>query len=127
MSDLIKITDIELGGKRVLIREDYNVPIKDGKVEDDTRIRASLLTLQKLLDENAKVIVMSHLGRPKEGKVDEAFSLQPVATCLSELLGRNVPLVKDWLTDDIDLENQDIVLCENVRFEKGEVENDDDQ
>ena len=125
MSELIKIDDIDLNGKRVLIREDYNVPVKNGKVEDDTRIRASLPTIQQLLDEGAKVIITSHLGRPTEGSYDEAFSLAPVATCLSELLDREVPLIKDWL-DGVDLENNDIVLCENVRFEVGEINNDEE-
>jgi len=125
MSDLIKIADIDLSGKRVLIREDYNVPIKDGVVEDNTRIRASLITLQQILDANAKIMIMSHLGRPREGTFDDAFSLQPVATCLSELLDKDIPLIKDWL-NGINLDKEDIVLCENVRFESGEIENDDD-
>lgn len=125
MSDLVKIADIDLAGKRVLVREDYNVPIKDGKVVDDTRIQASLLTLQQILDANAKVMIMSHLGRPEEGKFDDSFSLQPVATRLSELLGINVPLVKDWL-EGVSFDKDNIVLCENVRFEIGEIDNDDD-
>ncbi len=125
MSDLIKIADIDLSGKRVLIREDYNVPIKDGVVEDNTRIRVSLITLQQILDANAKIMIISHLGRPSEGAFDDAFSLQPVATCLSELLDKDISLIKDWL-DGINLDKEDIVLCENVRFETGEIENDDD-
>ena len=125
MTILVKIADLDLSGKRVLIREDYNVPLKDGEVEDDTRIYASLLTINKLLDAGAKVIIMSHLDRPKEGEFDEAFSLAPIAKCLSSLLDREVPLVKDWL-DGIDMDNRDIVLCENVRFEVGEKANEDD-
>ena len=125
MSILVKIADLDLNGKRVLVREDYNVPLKDGEVEDDTRIYASLLTINKLLDAGAKVMIMSHLGRPKEGEPDEAFSLAPVAKCLSSLLDREVPLVKDWL-DGIDMENRDLVLCENVRFEVGEKDNEDE-
>lgn len=125
MSILVKIADLDLKGKRVLVREDYNVPVKDGVVEDDTRIVASLLTINRILDAGAKVMIMSHLGRPKEGEFDEAFSLAPVAKSLSELLGREVPLVKDWL-DGIDMDNRDIVLCENVRFEVGEKANADD-
>jgi phosphoglycerate kinase len=125
MSDLIKITDLDLSGKRVLIREDYNVPIKDGQVEDDTRICATLPTLQQILEAGAKIIILSHLGRPKEGVYDEKFSLAPVAKCLSKLLGKDVPLIKNWI-DGIDMGNYDIVLCENVRFEKGEKANDDD-
>lgn len=125
MTILVKIADLDLSGKRVLVREDYNVPIKDGEIEDDTRIYASLLTLNKILDTGAKVMIMSHLGRPKEGEFDEAFSLAPIAKCLSSLLDREVPLVKDWL-DEIDMENRDIVLCENVRFETGEIANEDE-
>lgn len=125
MTILVKIADLDLSGKRVLVREDYNVPIKDGEIEDDTRIYASLLTLNKILDTGAKVMIMSHLGRPKEGEFDEAFSLAPIAKCLSSLLDREVPLVRDWL-DEIDMENRDIVLCENVRFETGEIANEDE-
>ncbi len=125
MTILVKIADLDLSGKRVLVREDYNVPIKDGEIEDDTRIYASLLTLNKILDTGAKVMIMSHLGRPKEGEFDEALSLAPIAKCLSSLLDREVPLVKDWL-DEIDMENRDIVLCENVRFETGEIANEDE-
>ena len=125
MTILVKIADLDLNGKRVLVREDYNVPIKDGEVEDDTRIYASLLTLNKILDAGAKLMVMSHLGRPKEGEIDEAFSLAPVAKCLSSLLDREVPLVRDWL-DGVDMENRDIVLFENVRFETGEIANEDE-
>lgn len=125
MSDLIKITDLDLSGKRVLIREDYNVPIKDGQVEDDTRIRATLPTLKQILEAGAKIIILSHLGRPREGVYDEKFSLAPVAVCLSGLLGKAVPLIKQWV-DGIDPGDHDIVLCENVRFEKGEKANDDE-
>ena len=125
MFELIKISDLDLSGKRVLIREDYNVPIKDGRVEDDTRIRASLPTIKQILDAGAKIIIMSHLGRPKEGAYDKKYSLAPVAACLSELLGREIPLIKEWL-DGVDLKLNDIVLCENVRFQAGEKANDDD-
>jgi 3-phosphoglycerate kinase len=125
VSDLIEITSLDLQGKRVLIREDYNVPLKDGKVVDDTRIRASLPTLNHTLKAGARIMVISHLGRPKEGVYDEKFSLAPVAVCLSGLLGRAVPLIKNW-TGGVDLNQHDLVLCENVRFEKGEQGNDDD-
>ncbi|MEE9552645.1 MAG: phosphoglycerate kinase [Gammaproteobacteria bacterium] len=125
MSDLIKIADIDLSGKRVLVREDYNVPIKGGMVENDARIRASLPTLQKILDAGAKIMIVSHLGRPAEGTYNEEFSLAPVAKCLTELLGKEVPLIKDWI-DCIDLKDIDFALCENVRFEKGEKDNDDE-
>ncbi|MBM2830056.1 MAG: phosphoglycerate kinase [Gammaproteobacteria bacterium] len=125
MFELIKISDLDLSGKRVLIREDYNVPIKDGRVEDDTRIRASLPAIRQILDAGAKIIIMSHLGRPKEGAYDKKYSLAPVAACLSKLLGREIPLIKEWL-DGVDLKLNDIVLCENVRFQAGEKANDDD-
>ncbi len=125
MSELIKISDLDLRGKKVLIREDYNVPLKDGRVEDDTRIRASLPTLRQIIDAGAKIMIVSHLGRPNEGIYDEKFSLAPVASCLSGLLGREVPLIKDWL-NGVDFSKHDVVLCENVRFEKGEKANDDD-
>ena len=116
---VIKMTDLDLAGKRVLIREDLNVPIKDGKVASDVRIRASLPTLKFALDAGARVMAMSHLGRPTEGEYDEQFSLAPVAERLSELLGREVHVVKDWL-DGVEVAPGELVLCENVRFNKGE-------
>jgi len=116
--------DQALGGKRVLIREDLNVPLKDGQVTSDTRIRAALPTIRAARDAGAAVIVMSHLGRPKEGQYDPAFSLAPVANCISELLGSPVALAKDWL-DGVDVAAGDVVLCENVRFNVGEKANDD--
>lgn len=125
MSILIKIADIDLADKQVLVREDYNVPLKDGVVQDDTRLRASLETLNELLEAGAKVMIMSHCGRPKEGEFDQASSLAPVAKALSKLLGREVPLVKDWI-EGFDMQDQDIVLLENVRFEIGEKACDDD-
>lgn len=125
MTILIKMADLELAGKRVLVREDYNVPIAKGEVEDDTRISASLPTIHKLLEVGAKTILISHLGRPEEGKPDDSLSLAPVAKCLSALLNREVPLIKNWI-DGIDMKDYDIVLCENVRFEKGEQDNADD-
>lgn len=121
---VIKMTDLDLKNKRVLIREDLNVPIKDGKVSDDTRIRAALLTLERALEAGARVMVMSHLGRPTEGEYAEQYSLQPVAERLSELLGRQVPLVRDWL-DGVEVEPGKLVLLENVRFNVGEKKNDD--
>jgi phosphoglycerate kinase len=121
---LVKISDLDLSGKTVLIREDYNVPIKDGLVSSDTRIRATLPTLMQVLEAGAKIILVSHLGRPVAGEYDEAYSLAPVAKCLSDFLGIEVPLIKDW-TDGIDMTNHRVVLCENVRFEKGETKNDD--
>lgn len=120
-----RITDVDLAGKRVLIREDLNVPVKDGKVTSDVRIRASLPNIQYCLDAGAKVMVMSHLGRPEEGQYDEANSMKPVAERLSELLGRPVRLVKDWL-DGVDLADGELVLFENVRFNKGEKKNNEE-
>jgi phosphoglycerate kinase len=116
---VIKMTDLDLAGKRVLIREDLNVPIKDGKVTSDIRIRASLSTLEYALNAGARVMAMSHLGRPTEGEYEEQYSLAPVAAHLSTLLGREVRLAKDWL-DGVDVGPGELVLCENVRFNKGE-------
>ena len=125
VSVLVKIADLDLSNKTVLIREDYNVPIKDGRVVDDTRIVASLPTLEKVsAGKNIKIIIVSHLGRPIEGKYDEGLSLQAVADCLSQLLAREVPLIKNWI-DGIDFSDHDVVLCENVRFERGERDNED--
>ncbi len=123
---IIKMTDLDLGGKRVLIREDLNVPLKDGKVSDDTRIRASLPTIQHATKAGAKVMLMSHLGRPEEGVYDEKYSLKPVADHLGGLLGKPVRLVKDWLKGVPDMQNGDVVICENVRFNKGEKKNNED-
>src|SRR5262252_6814421 len=119
-----RMTDLDLRGKRVLIREDLNVPVKDGKVTSTARIDAALPTLRAALDAGARVLVMSHLGRPKAGKPDPASSLAPVAAKLGELLGRKVPLATKWLDGD-DVKPGELVLCENVRYEKGEEEDDD--
>ena len=121
---VIKMTDLDLANKRVLIREDLNVPVKDGKVTSDARIRAALPTLKLALEAGAKVIVMSHLGRPTEGEYEEQYSMQPVADHLAGLLGQDVPLVKDWL-DGVDVEAGQLVLVENVRFNKGEKKDDE--
>jgi phosphoglycerate kinase len=120
-----RMTDLALGGKRVLIREDLNVPVKDGKVTSTARIEAALPTLRAVLDAKARVLVMSHLGRPKEGKRDPAASLEPVAAKLGELLGTSVPLAANWL-GGVDVEPGELVLCENVRFEVGEEADDDE-
>jgi phosphoglycerate kinase len=114
-----RLTELDLAGKRVLIREDLNVPVKEGKVTSDTRIRASLPTIQHCLEAGAQVMLMSHLGRPSEGEYAEEFSLQPVANRLSELLGRPVKLAKDWL-NGVEAGPGEVVLCENVRFNTGE-------
>lgn len=118
-----RMADVDLQGKRVLIRQDLNVPIKDGQVTSDIRIRAGLTTIRMALDAGAAVMLMSHLGRPKEGQYDPAFSLQPVADHLSQLLGMPVRLEKDWL-DHVQIEPGEVVLCENVRFLPGEKSND---
>ena len=115
----LRMADLELAGKRVLIREDLNVPVQNGVVSSDARVRAALPTLRLALDKGARVIILSHLGRPEEGKFDPEFSLAPVAAKLSELLGKPVPLVKDWLSG-VDVAPGAAVLCENVRFNKGE-------
>jgi len=116
---ILNMTDLDLAGKRVLIREDLNVPIADGVVTSDVRIRAALPTIQAAIDSGAAVMLMSHLGRPTEGQFDEQFSLQPVAARLSELLQRDVPLRRDWI-DGVDIASGEIVLLENVRFLPGE-------
>lgn len=118
------MTDLDLSGKRVLIREDLNVPVKNGEVADDSRIRASLPTLRKALEQGARVMVMSHLGRPTEGEFDEAASLRPVAEHLQRLLGCEVRLARDWL-DGIEVPAGTVVLCENVRFNRGEKKDDE--
>lgn len=122
---VLSMTDLDLSGKRVLIREDLNVPIKDGAVSSDARIRAALPTIEFARNAGAKVIVMSHLGRPTEGEYAEEFSLQPVADHLGELIGIDVPLIKDW-QDGVSLKNGDVVLLENVRFNLGEKKDDDE-
>ena len=116
---ILKMTDLDVAGKRVLIREDFNVPLKNGEVADDTRIRASLPTIELALKARAKIMLMSHLGRPEEGKHNEAYSLRSVAQRLSELLRREVTVVSDWL-NGVEVAAGDVVLFENVRFNKGE-------
>jgi phosphoglycerate kinase len=120
----LRMEDLDLAGKRVMIREDLNVPVSDGRVTSDARIRAALPTIQAALEQNAAVMLLSHLGRPTEGEPDPRYSLQPVAERLSELLGRPVRLQADWLAG-IDVKPGEIVLCENVRFNTGEKKNDD--
>ena len=121
---VINMKNVDLTNKRVLIREDLNVPVKNGKVTSDARIRAALPTIKLALAAGAKVMVMSHLGRPTEGQYEDAYSLQPVATHLASLLGQDVPLVKDWL-DGVEVESGQLVLVENVRFNLGEANDDD--
>jgi len=118
------MTDLDLTGKRVLIRQDLNVPVADGKVTSDQRITASIPTLKAALEAGAAVMVTSHLGRPKEGVWSEADSLAPVAKRLGELLGRDVPLLKDWL-DGVEVAPGQLVLLENCRMNIGEKADDD--
>jgi phosphoglycerate kinase len=119
------MTGLELAGKRVLIREDLNVPIKDAAVSSDARIRAALPTIEAALVAGAHVIVMSHLGRPTEGQFEEQYSMRPVADHLAQLLGKPVELVADWQSG-VELPAGGIVLLENVRFNPGEKANDDE-
>ena len=121
----IKLTDLDLAGKRVLIRADLNVPVKDGKVTSDARITASMPTVEHCMKAGAKVMVMSHRGRPEEGKVDEENSMQPIADIMSEKLGTTVTLVKDYLDNAPDVAEGDVVLLENVRFNAGEKKDDE--
>ncbi|MDD5266799.1 MAG: phosphoglycerate kinase [Methylococcales bacterium] len=120
-----RMVDLDLSGKRVLIRQDLNVPVKNGKVTSDIRIQASVPTIEKALAAGAAVMLLSHLGRPVEGQYDEASSLKPVAERLSTLLGKPVRLEKDWL-DGIVITPGEVVLCENVRFNAGEEKNSDE-
>jgi phosphoglycerate kinase len=122
---VLRMADQDLAGKRVLIREDLNVPIEGGKVTSDARIRASLPTIKLALEKGAKVFICSHLGRPEEGVYAEEFSLAPVAARLSDLLGVQVPLKKDWL-NGVDCPAGSAVLLENVRFNKGEKKDKED-
>jgi len=116
------MTDLDLADKRVMIRFDFNVPVMDGHVTSDARMRAALPTIEHALKAGAAVILLSHLGRPTEGKYEEQFSLGPIARHLSVMLGKNVRLVDNWL-DGVDVEPGQIVLCENVRFNAGEKKN----
>lgn len=126
MASFIRLTDLDLKGKRVLIRADLNVPVKDGKVTSDARITASMPTFEHCLKAGAKVMVMSHLGRPEEGVYSEENSLKPVADDISKKLGKPVRLVKDWVNGGFNVETGELVLLENVRFNKGEKKNVDE-
>jgi phosphoglycerate kinase len=121
----ITLDDIPLSGKRVLVRVDFNVPIRNSRITDDARIRACLPTINKILEAGARLILMSHMGRPKEGQFDQAASLAPVAAHLEQLLGKKVSLLTDW-SQLQDTSFDSIVLMENVRFLKGETANDDE-
>lgn len=121
---IVRMTDLDLSGKRVLIRQDLNVPIENGRITSEQRITASLPTLKRALEQGAAVMVTSHLGRPKEGVWTEADSLAPVAARLSELLGREVSLVRDWI-DGVDVQPGQLVLLENCRMNVGEGKDDE--
>ncbi|OOE67012.1 phosphoglycerate kinase [Salinivibrio kushneri] len=121
---IIKMTDLDLAGKRVFIRADLNVPVKDGKVTSDARILASLPTIKHCLEAGAKVMVTSHLGRPEEGQPEDQYSLQPVVNYLDDALDCQVSLAKDYL-DGLELNAGELVVLENVRFNKGEKKNDE--
>lgn len=121
---VIKMTDLDLAGKRVFIRSDLNVPVKDGKVTSDARIRASLPTIEAALKQGARVMVTSHLGRPTEGEYNAEFSLQPVVDYLKDKLSAPVRLAKDYL-DGVDVIEGELVVLENVRFNKGEKKDDE--
>ena len=119
------MTELDLAGKRVLVREDLNVPLKDGGVSSDARIRAALPTIKQALAAGARVILMSHLGRPVEGQFSDEFSMAPVASHLSKLLGSPVSLVADW-RDGVEVAAGDVALLENVRFNVGEKADDEE-
>lgn len=121
---VIKMTDLDLAGKRVFIRSDLNVPVKDGKVTSDARIRASLPTIEAALKQGARVMVTSHLGRPTEGEYNEEYSLLPVVNYLKEKLSGPVRLEKNYL-DGVDIAEGELVVLENVRFNKGEKKDDE--
>ena len=121
---VVHMRDLDLAGKRVLIREDLNVPLADGKVSSDARIRAALPTIEAAVEAGAHVMLMSHLGRPKEGEFDAAFSMAPVAEHLGSLLGKPVPLVSDWLSG-VEVKAGAVVMCENVLFNVGEKSDDE--
>ncbi len=120
----LRMDELDLTGKRVMIREDFNVPLDAGKVTSDARLRAALPTIRMALDGGAALILLSHLGRPVEGQYEEKFSMAPVAEHLSGLIGKPVRLQKNWL-DGFDIEPGEVVLCENVRFNTGEKKNDE--
>jgi phosphoglycerate kinase len=122
---ILRMVDLDLAGKRVLIREDLNVPVKNGRITSDIRIKASLPTIQHALNAGAAVMLMSHIGRPVEGQYNPEYSLQPVADHLATLLNKPVRLEKDWL-EGITISAGEVVLCENVRFNVGESKDSDD-
>lgn len=121
----LTLKDVDLKNKKVLVRVDFNVPVKDGKVTSKVRIEAAIPTIQYILDQGGAVILMSHLGRPTEGEYDSQFSLEPVAEALSQIIKKPVRFAKDWL-NGVDANAGEIVMCDNVRFNKGEKKSDDE-
>jgi phosphoglycerate kinase len=121
--NVIKMTDLDLNGKRVLIRADLNVPVADGKVTSDARISASMATIEHAISKGAKVMVTSHLGRPEEGVYSEENSLQPVVDVITQKLGKPVRLIKDWVDGNFEVAAGELVVLENCRFNKGEKKN----
>jgi phosphoglycerate kinase len=119
MPKFIRMTDLDLKGKRVFIRADLNVPVKDGKVTSDARITASMPTIEHAMKAGAKVMVTSHLGRPEEGVFSEENSLQPVADVMTAKLGKTVKVVRDWVNGGFDIGAGEVVLLENCRINKG--------
>src|SRR5579862_9439774 len=119
---IIKMSDLKLKNKRVLLREDLNVPLKNGEPASDLRIKAALATIKAAMQAGAKVMILSHLGRPEEGSTDPQFSLASVAAALSKLLKKEVPLIQNWI-NGFDMGNHNVVLLENVRLLPGEKEN----
>jgi len=124
MPDFVRMSDLDLAGRRVLIRQDLNVPIKDGQISNDARLRASIATIKAAVQARAQVMLLSHLGRPTEGRPQAQYSLEPVADRLQALLGRPVGFANDWL-DGLNIADGEVVLCENVRFNVGEKADDD--
>jgi len=122
---MLRMQNLDLAGKRVLIREDLNAPLEDGRIVSDERIQASLPTIRAAIDSGARVAIMAHLGRPREGQPDGSSSLQPVAEYLSALLDQEVPLVTDWIDGLPEIAPGQVVLCENVRWLPGEKDNDE--
>jgi phosphoglycerate kinase len=122
---VLEMTGLDLAGKRVLIRQDLNVPVRDGTVTSDQRIKASLPTIRHCINAGAQLMIMSHLGRPEEGVADSQYSLQPVASYLGDALGKDVPLISDYLENRPVMAAGDVLLLENVRFNRGEKSNDE--
>ena len=122
---VIKMTDLDLAGKRVLIRQDLNVPVQEGEITSDQRIKASLPTIRHCIESGARLMIMSHLGRPTEGVIEGQYSLKPVANYLSNVLGLEVRLISDYLQNSFEVCESEVVLLENVRFNPGEKANDE--